>query len=56
MVRLKKTKNRNLDYDEFISIREISFKKLFKMVLDGKIVDSKTICAVLAYDAKKKLI
>src|SRR3970040_1977839 len=31
-------------------------KKLIKMILSGKIIDSKTICAVFTYAAKKKLL
>jgi len=45
-----------LDEDEIISVVIIPLKKLIKMILDGKIIDSKTICAVLTYAAKKKLL
>jgi len=45
-----------LDVDEIISVVKISLKKLIKMILSGKIIDSKTICAVLTYAAKKKLL
>ncbi len=44
-----------LDKDEIISVLKIPLKKLIKMILDGKIIDSKTICAVLTYAGKKKL-
>jgi len=45
-----------LDVDEIISVVKIPLKKLIKMILSGKIIDSKTICAVLTYAAKKKLL
>jgi len=45
-----------LDADEIISVVKIPLKKLIKMILSGKIIDSKTICAVLTYAAKKKLL
>lgn len=45
-----------LDEDEIISVVKIPLKKLIKMILSRKIIDSKTICAVLTYAAKKKLL
>ncbi len=45
-----------LDEDEIISVLKIPLKKLIKMILSGKIIDSKTICAVLTYAGKKKLL
>ena len=45
-----------LDEDEIISVVKVPLKKLIKMILDGKIIDSKTICAVLTYAAKKKML
>ena len=45
-----------LDYDEDISVVNIELKKLLRMIKSGKIIDSKTICAVLTYAAKKKLL
>lgn len=45
-----------LDDDEIISVMKIDLKKLIKMILAGKILDSKTICAVLTYAAKKQLL
>ena len=45
-----------LDEDEIISVVKIPLKKLIQMILSGKIIDSKTICAVLTYAAKKKLL
>lgn len=53
---IKKSGNLKLDEDEILSVVKIDFQKVIKMILSGKIVDSKTICAVLAYNMKKKLI
>jgi len=46
--------NLQLDHDEIMSVVKIDLKKVLKMILSGKIVDSKTICAVLAHTIKKK--
>ena len=46
----------DLDEDEIISVVKVPLKKLIKMITTGKIIDSKTICAVLTYAAKKKLL
>ena len=51
---LKKSSKLKLDADEIISVVKIDFKKALRMILSGKIVDSKTICAVLTYAMKKK--
>ncbi|MEX1996089.1 MAG: NUDIX hydrolase, partial [Nitrosopumilaceae archaeon] len=51
---LKKSSKLKLDADEIISVVKIDFKKVLRMILSGKIVDSKTICAVLTYAMKKK--
>ena len=51
---LKKGKIK-LDQDEIMSVLKVDFKKLLKMIKTGKIIDSKTICAVLTYALKKKL-
>src|SRR5438270_7959420 len=53
---IKKSDKLKLDEDEILSVVKIDFKKVIKMILSGKIVDSKTICAVLAYNMKKKLV
>jgi ADP-ribose diphosphatase len=53
---IKKSSNLKLDEDEILSVVKIDFQKVIKMILSGKIVDSKTICAVLVYGMKKKLI
>ena len=44
------------DNDEFITVVKMDLKKLIGMIKSGKIQDSKTICAVLTYAAKKKLL
>ena len=46
---------RKLDTDEFITVKKMELPRLIKMIKSGKIVDSKTICAVMIYAAKKKL-
>jgi|TARA_B110001454_G_C12586426_1_gene378309 ADP-ribose pyrophosphatase len=45
-----------LDIDEFITVKKMELPKLIKMIKLGKIIDSKTICAVMVYAARKKLI
>jgi ADP-ribose pyrophosphatase len=45
-----------LDSDEFITIKKMELSKLITMIKSGKIIDSKTICAVMIYAARKKLI
>jgi len=52
---LKKVSDLSLDEDEILSVVKVDFKKLIGMIKTGKIQDSKTICAVLTYAAKKKL-
>ena len=52
---LKKISDLKLDEDEILSVEKIEMKKLLQMIKSGKIQDSKTICAVLTYAAKKKL-
>lgn len=52
---LKKISGQALDEDEIISVVKIDFKRLVGMIKSGKIIDSKTICAVLTYAAKNKL-
>jgi len=53
---IRKSSKMRLDEDEVLSVIKIDFKKVVKMIISGKIVDSKTICAVLAYDKKEKLV
>ena len=52
----KKKFDLKLDNDEFITVVKMDIKKLVGMIKSGKIIDSKTICAVMIYAAKKKLI
>ncbi|HJT09580.1 MAG TPA: NUDIX hydrolase [Candidatus Nitrosotalea sp.] len=52
---IKKISGLKLDEDEIISVVKIDFKKVLRMVLSGKIEDSKTICAVLTYAMKEKI-
>jgi len=49
---LKKVAEIDPDNDEFISVVKMDLQKLINMIKKGKIVDSKTICAVLTYTAK----
>ena len=55
-VGLKKSSDLKLDDDEILSVVKIDFKKVLRMILAGKITDSKTICAVLTYAIKKKML
>jgi len=47
---------RLLDTDEFITVKRMDLKRLINMIKKGKIIDSKTICAVMVYAAQKKLL
>ena len=53
---LTKISEPNLDEDELITVKKIKFKKLLNMINNGKIYGSYTICAVMVYAARKKLI
>ncbi len=53
---LKKISEQALDEDEIMSVVKMDLKKLIGMIKSGKIVDSKTICAVLTYAAKNKVL
>lgn len=53
---LKKSSELKLDDDEILSVVKVDLKKVLKMILSGKITDSKTICAVLTYVIKKKML
>lgn len=53
---LKKVSEQALDEDEIMSVVKIDLKRLIGMITAGKIIDSKTICAVLTYAAKNKLL
>ena len=48
---LRKT-HTNLDEDEFLSVEWFSLEEIKKMVVEGKIVDAKTICALYLLDNK----
>ena len=48
--KIKKLKPNN--ENEFIEVIRINFKKLLKMIKNGKIIDAKTICAALVYESK----
>lgn len=39
----------NLDEDEFVTAERYSVEELTRMILEGKIVDAKTIAGILAY-------
>ena len=53
---LVKISEPNLDENELITVKKIKFKKLLNMIKNGKISGSYTICAVMIYAARKKLI
>ena len=53
---LRKASEPKLDSDEILDVVNMELKKLLGMIKSGKIQDSKTICAVLVYAAKKKLL
>lgn len=42
----------SLDEDEFIDVKAYSIEELTELILNGKIVDAKTIAALLAYKEK----
>lgn len=52
---LKKIADLKLDDDEILSVVKMDIKKVLRMIKIGEIQDSKTICAVLSYTAKKKI-
>ncbi len=54
-VQIKKVSEQKLEEYENISIVKMDFKKILRMIKNGEITDSKTICAILAYASKKKL-
>ena len=47
---------KKLDTDEFITVKKMELPRLIKMIKSGKIIDSKTICAVMVYAAKHKML
>lgn len=42
----------NLDEDEYLNVEEHDLSELLEMIFDGRITDSKTSAALLAYKAK----
>lgn len=44
--------SQNLDEDEYIDVKPYTMKELKEMIFSGKIEDSKTIAALLAYESK----
>ena len=48
--KIKKPKSK--DDDEFIEVVKINFEKLLQLIKNGKILDGKTIAAVLMYESK----
>ncbi len=46
--------SQNLDEDEFIDVKSYSIKELTEFILDGTIIDAKTIAGLLAYKEKYK--
>jgi ADP-ribose pyrophosphatase len=51
---VKKTNDQKLDEDEIMSVVKVDLNRLLNMIKNGKIIDSKTICAVLTYVLKKQ--
>ena len=46
---IEKISEIKLEPDEFFTLVKIDFKKLVNMIVSGKIIDAKTICAALTY-------
>ena len=44
--------HQNLDEKEFVNVEAQTVEELKQMIFEGKIEDSKTVAAILAYDAK----
>lgn len=53
---LRKVAEVRPDNDEFITVVKMDLGKLIGMIKRGKIQDSKTICAVMVYAARKGLV
>ena len=53
---VKKVSGQALDEDEIMSVVKMDLKKLIGLIRSGKIIDSKTICAVLTYAAQNKIL
>jgi len=52
----QKTSKLNLEPGELLKMEVMSFSKLMKMIMDGKITDSITLSSILSFAIKKKLI
>ncbi|MDC8437813.1 MAG: NUDIX hydrolase [Candidatus Nitrosotenuis sp.] len=52
---VKKVSGQILDEDEIMSVVKMDLKQLLNMIRKGKIIDSKTICAVTTYVLKNNL-
>lgn len=52
---IKKVKELNLDKEEFLTVEKMDFQKLMELIKMGKIIESRTVCTVLTYAAKKRL-
>ena len=44
--------HQHLDEDEFVDVKAYPLDELKEMIFSGRIEDSKTIAAILAYEAK----
>ena len=42
----------SLDEDEFVDVKAYELDELKQMIFEGKIQDSKTMAAILAYESK----
>lgn len=49
---LKRHGEQHLDEDEFVDVGAYSLDELVQMIYEGKIEDSKTICAVMTYKSR----
>lgn len=49
---LKRYEDQHLDEDEFVDVGAYSLEELVQMIYDGKIEDSKTICAIMTYKSR----
>lgn len=49
---LKRHGDQHLDEDEFVDVGAYSLDELVQMIYDGKIEDSKTICAIMTYKSR----
>lgn len=49
---LKRHEDQHLDEDEFVDVGAYSLEELVQMIYDGRIEDSKTICAIMTYKSR----